>query len=265
MLRSIEAPYFTSFGEEFANFSCQILKFFAEAKNIGRYFAKKIPKATNETAVQTINQAVELSIDKPDDELTLSERIAKYGKLRFIFVCDENLGRSVMFKFALEKRLQITGLEGFVEVLCAGTDVKVKNSDKKYKGAHPAVMKEMLRAGIDTSSHKATQFDVSLLNPNTILVILNDINKMPSDIRERCFVVLDCGMDDPHEDPQNVLNNNYVLHDFDGRITRLHEHAHYFSLELILWLKKALRLDDLSGFKQMEKKKIDLNDYLFTL
>lgn len=189
-----------------------------------------------------IANILSVDVDKADSELTLSERIAKYGKIRFLVVCDENLGRSPMLASALRKRVQVAHLEDMVEVMSAGTDVKKEKSWQKYGGgAHPQVIMEMKDIpGIDIENHRVTQFKLRLVNPNTILIVLNDINKLPRKAREKCFSVIDCGTDDPCE------NQNYSLR---GNISEFHENVFFFTMKTVWLLKEAIERDSLEMFR----------------
>ncbi len=189
---------------------------------------------------------------KLDKFLTLKERIAKYGKIRVLFVCDENLGRSPFFAAAMNKRIESLGIGEFVEVLSAGTRVDEKGSQFKYDGEmHPQVKRHVVNGiGEGFSKHTPTQFNSNMLNKNTILVILNDGKKILKKDRKKCLSVFDCGMEDPHDaGPQNSLG---------ARLNNLEELLFWFTSDLTLYLLNAIKHNSTSSIPRT--KKIDLQN-----
>lgn len=92
--------------------------------NSSNYFGKKFFR----DLVQILTDSGIILMHLINFELSLSERIYRYGKIRFLVVCDENMGRSPLFEIALKNQIAELGLANFVEVLSAGTDVVEKGS-----------------------------------------------------------------------------------------------------------------------------------------
>lgn len=191
--------------------------------------------------------SIHIALNTVSSDLSLSERISRYGKIRLLVICDENLGRSPLFSIALKKHVAEFELENMVEVLSAGTDVTKKGSQNKYSGgAHPDVKAVMGHiSNIDPNEHRVTQFDETLVTPNTILVILNDPKKISKKIKKNCFAALDFSMDDPHdagEDPLSLYQ----------RLLILYEKECFLALYLSSLLKQAIKSNDLIVFQVCE-------------
>lgn len=178
-------------------------------------------------------------------EQSLAERISRYGKIRFLIVCDENMGRSPLFLIALKKHITELGFDNSVEVLSAGTDVVEKGSRYKYGGGtHPVVKAVMGNIpGVDPESHQLTQFDETLVTPNTILVSLNDPNKISKKIRRKCIATLDFSMNDPHDVGEGTLHQ---------RLTFLYMREYYLAMYLGTLVQQSFENDDLLLFKLCE-------------
>ncbi len=178
-------------------------------------------------------------------ELSLTERIFRYGKIRFLIVCDENMGRSPLFLIALKKHITELGLDNFIEVLSAGTDVVEKGSRYKYGGGtHPVVKALMGRIpGVDPESHQPTQFDETLVTLNTILVSLNDPNKISKKIRRKCIATLDFSMNDPHDAGEGTLYQ---------RLSFLYMQEYYLAMYLGTLMQQSFENNNLLLFKLCE-------------
>lgn len=174
-------------------------------------------------------------------ESSLTERISRYGKVRFLIVCDENMGRSPLFSIALKQHISKLGLDDFVEVISAGTDVEEKGSKNKNNGgAHPVTKIVMENIpGLDPDSHQVVQFDETLVTPNTILVSLNDPNKINKKIRKKCIVSIDFSMNDPHDDGEGTLLK---------RLLFLYEREYYLAMYLGSLMEQSLENDNLILF-----------------
>ncbi len=172
----------------------------------------------------------------------LAERIARYGKIRILIVCDENLGRSPTFVALLKNHIKRFGLEDYVEVISAGTDVISKQSDKKHGGGvHPIVGIVMgFIPDSNPQEHRAQQLNEKLVTPNTIIVALNDIIKISKRIKRKCYAVLDYGMDDPHDVGEGTLLE---------RIHLLAGKEYFLALHIATILRIAFENNDLQIFQ----------------
>ena len=183
--------------------------------------------------------------------LTLTGRIARHGKIRVLFICDENMGRSPWFALGMKMRVRAGGCEELVEVMSAGTDVIEKESAQKNDGrAHSEVERQMRPLDEDiTGEHRVTQYVSNMITPNTILVALNDINKLPEEDLKGCFSVFDFGMDDPYDESDT--------RSIRPKLVGLSEVVFGFTWDLNDLLLRAIKDDSLEVFPKRKKMQKD--------
>lgn len=187
------------------------------------------------------------------DKLTLRERINRYGKIRFLFICDENLGRSRIFAAAMNAMVIRHGLEDYVEVMSAGTDVEKKQSFNKFPdGLPPVVRTEIQLHGITEEQDRAKQLNDALVTFNTVAVMLNKPRKTRKGIRQKCLCTIDAQLKDPGRLKRKITRE----------LDDVSRNAMCLCAELVKTLKKAIASDSVQMF---ENKKINIDEYYFDL
>lgn len=179
-----------------------------------------------------------------------SEIIKKYGTLRILVFCSENIGRSAILEWMMVEIIRGMIPNYPIEIISAGTNVEEKKSDEKYGGRTRPEVIEITTGYIGFHWIKPIEHTVKQLTPdmatkNTIAIALNGLQNIPSFVKKNCLFLLNYEqVDASSDDRESVVK---VVKDYQPEF-------HYFAYIFALALEKAIEDDSFDSFQKFYNK-----------